>query len=97
MKISEIETNQKNVEVEAVVEEVGQVREFNKFGKAGRVASARLKDETGTIQLTLWDDQVDLLKAGDRVKVVNAYVKEWQGEKQLNTGKFGSIEVLKSE
>ncbi len=31
---------------------------------------------------------------GDKVHITNGYVSEFQGEKQLTTGKFGKLEVV---
>lgn len=95
MNIKELTPKMGNVELTAEVAEVGEVREFNKFGKAGRVATARLKDDTGEIELSLWNEQIDQFGKGDTIKVVNGYVKEYQGEMQLTTGMRGSIELVK--
>ena len=43
--------------------------------------------ETGDIKLSLWNDDTARVKAGDKVKITNGYVSEWQGELQLTTGK----------
>ena len=91
--IKDLEVKQGNVELIAEVAEVGNIREFNKFGKSGRVATAILKDETGEIKLSLWNEQIDNVHAGDKVHIKNGYVSEWQGEKQLTTGRLGTIEV----
>ena len=53
-----------------------------------------ISDASGTIKLTLWNEQIDQLNVGDKIKITNGYVNEWQGEKQLTTGKFGKMEVL---
>ncbi len=95
MKIVEISVNQNRIDIEAKIIEVSPVKEFSKFGKIGKVCTAILEDDSGKIQLTLWDEQTELVKKGDKVKITNAYVKEWQGEKQLNTGRYGAIEILK--
>ncbi len=95
MNIKELTPKMGNVELVAEIADIGEVREFNKFGKAGRVATARLKDETGEIELSLWNEQIDQFGKGDTVKVVNGYVKEYQGEMQLTTGMRGSIELVK--
>lgn len=94
MNISELQVNQRSVEVEAVVIEISPVKEFSRFGNPGKVASAKIRDDSGEIQLTLWNDQIDLVKPGDKIKIRNAYIKEWQGEKQINIGRFGSVEVI---
>ena len=95
MNIKELQPRQGNVELVAEIAEIGDVREFNKFGKAGRVATARLKDDTGEIELSLWNEQIDQFGKGDTIKVVNGYVKEYQGEMQLTTGMRGTIEIVK--
>jgi len=58
------------------------------------VANAVAKDETGDIKITLWNDEIDRIKGGDRVSIQNGYVSEWQGELQVSTGRFGKIEVV---
>ncbi|MBN2566975.1 hypothetical protein JXB02_02725 [Candidatus Woesearchaeota archaeon] len=97
MAIKDLEARQGNVDIIVEVTDVGQVREFSKFGKSGRVANATAKDETGEIKLTLWNDDIDRVKPGCKVHITNGYVSEWQGEKQLGTGKFGQIEVLEAQ
>ena len=95
MDIKQLQPKQGNVDIELDVLEIGDAREFQKFGKAGRVATAQAKDATGAkLKLTLWNDDIDRIKAGDKVKLTNGYVSEWQGELQLTTGRFGKIEVL---
>ncbi|HLC74997.1 MAG TPA: SOSS complex subunit B family protein [Candidatus Nanoarchaeia archaeon] len=97
MPIKDLQARQGNAEVTAALIEKGDVREFSKFGKTGRVCNATLEDESGKISLTLWNDDIDKVNAGDTVKITNGWVGEYQGELQLSTGKFGSIEVVKKE
>lgn len=98
MAIKDLQPRQGKVDIVVEVVEKGEVREFNKFGKTGRVCNATVKDETGEVKLTLWNEQVDQVNAGDKVKITNGYVGEYQGEMQLTTGKFGQLEVIgKSE
>src|SRR3989338_2665758 len=95
--IIDLQARQGNVEVVGVVIEKEDSREFNKFGKTGKVANAVLKDETGKIKLTLWNDDVDKISVGDKIHIKNGYVNEWQGEKQLTTGRLGSMEIVGKE
>lgn len=94
MNINELEPKQGNVDVIAEVTDKDSIREFEKFGKTGKVCNATIKDESGSIKLTLWNEQIDTVNVGDKLHVTNGYVNEWQGEKQLTTGKFGKLEVL---
>jgi len=95
MEVKDLQPKQGKVEVTLQVVEKGDVREFDKFGKKGKVCSAKAKDNSGEIILSLWNDQVDQVGVGDTVQIKNGYVSEFQGEKQLSTGKFGQLEIIK--
>ena len=97
MKISELKARQGNVDLVGEITEKGDVREFNKFGKAGRVCNAKLKDDSGEVKLTLQNEQIDEFNVGDKVHIVKGYVGEWQGELQLSTGKFGELTKVGEE
>ena len=94
MQIKDLKPKQGNVDVTVDVIDVGDIREFQKFGKSGRVATAIAKDETGDIKLSLWNEDIDKVKAGDKVHITNGYVNEWQGELQLTAGRMGKMEVV---
>ena len=94
MEIKDLKPRQGNVDVVVDIILIGDVREFQKFGKPGKVANATVKDETGEVKLTLWNEQIDQVKAGDKVHITNGYVNEFQGEMQLTTGKFGKMEIV---
>lgn len=93
--IKELKPRMGNVDVEVEVVSVAEPREFEKYGKSGKVATARVKDDTGEVDLSLWNEQADEIKAGDKVKIANGYVSEWQGNLQLTAGKFGTLTVVK--
>lgn len=97
MKISELQARQGKVDLVAEVVEKEEPRSFEKFGKSGKVCNAKLKDETGEVKLTLWNEEVDMVNVGDKVQITNGYVNEWQGELQLSAGKFGKMEVIKGD
>ena len=92
--ISELNAGQGNVNVEGTITEVGEGRTFSKFGKEMTVANAILQDDSGTVKLTLWNEDVNKFKEGDKIKIENGYVNEFQGEKQLTSGKFGKMEKV---
>ena len=94
MQIKDLKPKQGNVDIIVDVVDVGAPREFQKFGKPGKVATAIAKDETGDVKLTLWNEDIEKIHAGDKVNLTNGYVTEWQGEMQLTTGRLGKIEVV---
>lgn len=94
MKIDDLKSGQSGVEIEGTIVDVGEVREFNRFGRTIKVATATVKDDSGQINISLWNEDINKVKKGDKIKVTNGFVKEFQGEPQLTAGKFGKIEVI---
>lgn len=94
MNIADLKVGQSKVDIEAEVVSVGDVRIFEKFGRSGRVATARVKDDSGEMNLTLWNEDIDKVGVGSKVRIENGYVSEFQGEAQLTAGKFGKLIVV---
>ncbi|TET26907.1 MAG: DNA-binding protein [Candidatus Bathyarchaeum sp.] len=96
MKINELRDGMRKVDVEANVIEKSDAREVRSryTNETYRVADATVEDETGTITLTLWNEQVEQVNVGDRVKIENGYIKSFRDVLQLNSGKYGSLTVL---
>ena len=85
----------KRVDVVAKVTEKSGTREvISRFkDEMHRVATAVISDATGTIKLTLWDDQIDQVNVNDTVKIENGYITTFRGEIQLNVGRYGRLSV----
>lgn len=94
MNISELKPGSGNIELEGEVTAKDSEREINKYGRKLRVANFTLKDDSGSITLVLWNEEIDKVKEGDKVKIENGYCNEWQGTPQLTLGKFGKLTVL---
>ena len=94
MKISELKVGTGSISLDAEVVAIEPTREINKYGRKLRVANATIKDDSGTITLVLWNDEIDKVKEGSKIKIENGYVNEWQGNPQLTLGKFGKMTVL---
>src|SRR3990167_59785 len=96
MEIKDVKPNQGNIDLVAEVKTKEAARTFEKFGKKGKVCNATLKDQSGEITLTLWNDDVDSVNVGDKVHLQNGWCSEYKGEKQVTSGKFGKIEIIES-
>jgi replication factor A1 len=85
----------KRVDVKAKVVSKSDTREVTSRYKdeTYKVADAVVADETGSIKLTLWNEQIDQVNVNDSIKVENGYVTSFKGEIQLNAGKFGKLTV----
>ncbi|MBI2124981.1 DNA-binding protein [Candidatus Woesearchaeota archaeon] len=97
MKIKDLQVNQGKVDLVLEVLEKEEPRTFEKFGKSGRVCNAKVKDDTGSVTLTLWNDDVDKLKVGDTIHLQNGWCSEFKEQKQISAGKFGKIEVVNNK
>ncbi|MCJ7423280.1 OB-fold nucleic acid binding domain-containing protein [Candidatus Bathyarchaeota archaeon] len=95
VKVKELRDGMKRVSIEAEVTEKDETREVTSRFKdqALKVASAVIADDTGTIKLTLWNEQIDQVSVGNTVKIENGYVTSFRGEIQLNIGKYGKLTV----
>jgi replication factor A1 len=93
--IKDLQNGMKRVSVEAKVVEKGDVREVrSRFGnETYRIVDAVVADESGSIKLTLWNEQIDQVKVGNTVKVENGYTTSFRGETQLNVGRYGKLTV----
>ena len=86
----------KRVELEGRIADIGEARDvMTKFGEPGRVATAVLEDDSGTIKLSLWNETIDTVTVNDNVKIENGYVTAFRGEPQLNVGRYGKLTVVK--
>lgn len=95
MKISDLKPGMRGVNIEANVENITEARSVNlKSGGMAQVADAVISDETGSIKLSLWDDQLNMVKEGDRISVENGYTQEFRGETSLNVGRYGKLKKL---
>jgi len=84
------------VDVVAKVTQKSDTREVHsRYGnETYRVADATIKDETGTIKLTLWNEQINEVNVDDTVKIENGYIRSFRGEIQLNIGRYGKLSIV---
>lgn len=91
VKVGEIQAGMRNIEVAGRIVRVSpRKRVQTRFGFAD-VATAILKDETGSIHINLWRQQIDSAREGKIVKIINAFVRAYGDRLELNIGKDGQI------
>jgi len=97
VNICDIKEGDNEIDVEGEVTEKSYAREVrSKFGyRPLMVADATLKDETGSITLTLWNEQVSQVMVGSKLKIEKGYAKSFRNVLQLSTGKYGKLTVIK--
>jgi len=94
VKVGQLGLDSRNVNVTAKVVSISEPREVisRTDNVPHRVADVLVGDETGTVVLTLWDENIAQTKVGDVIVVKNGYVKTFKGSIRLNIGRFGTIE-----
>ena len=94
-KIANMTPKMRNIDVLARVVQNQETREFKRpGGQMGRVSTLMIIDETGSVDLKLWDDKAAItgeIQAGDIIIVNSAYVQEKFGKISLNVGRHGSL------
>ena len=83
--------------VEASVARLEPPREVaQRAGGTTKVRDGTLRDGTGEIAFVLWGDEVELVAAGETIRIVDGWVKDYQGKPQIGLGRSGRIEKLPS-
>ena len=64
-----------------------------RWGGGALVSNVLLSDKTGTIRLSLWNNQIDNVAVGDTVNIEKAHVALFYGEPQLRISRSGTMTV----
>lgn len=95
MKINELKPRATVPEITLEIVSLGPPREFANERGSGKVCSAAAKDDTGEeVGVSLWNEQIGQVSEGSKIKIENGWCSEYNGQKQVSTGKFGKMEVL---
>ncbi len=91
-KVKDLTPSSKQVNVLVKVVGLSEEREItSKFGEARKLVEATVGDETATVLLTLWNDQIGQVQKDETVLIDNGYVTLVRGHIRLNVGKYGSM------
>jgi hypothetical protein len=94
-RIGDLKSGMKRIDLRARILEIPRPRNvITKFGNFATVTNASIADETGSIQLPLWNNQIDTFSVGDTIHVENARVVTFRGERQLRVGRGGQLSVI---
>lgn len=97
MNVSDLKPRCNVEKIELTVKDIEEPRGFfSKSGTRGNVCSAVAEDSLGDrVGITLWNDEIERVNKNDRIVIINGWVKEWYGQLEISTGKFGSLEVVR--
>ncbi|MFB6208463.1 MAG: hypothetical protein ABEJ69_03870 [Candidatus Nanohaloarchaea archaeon] len=92
MTVEELEADSDNVEIDGRIKELPTPRAVSTQYGQKKITTAVFEDDTGEIDLTLWEEEIEEVEEGAEVHIDGAYVREWADDIQLNIGRDGSIE-----
>jgi len=93
-KIGDLKVGMKRINLKAKVLELPEPKMvYTKYGTTAFVSNALVRDETGSIRMSLWNQQIHNVSEGDEINIKNCRVTWFSGEKQLNLGRSGSLSV----
>ncbi|MEM1570165.1 MAG: OB-fold nucleic acid binding domain-containing protein [Candidatus Bathyarchaeia archaeon] len=98
MKVSDLRKGMRGVNVKGEITDVSETKEVvTRYGTTAKVATATLKDDSGSVKLTLWNEDIEKVSPGALIEINNGYTSVFRGILQLNIGRFGKLKVLNEE
>ena len=94
-KIKDLKAGMKKVNLKTRVLEIPEPNKvYTRHGTMACVTNALVGDETGTIRMSLWNQQIDMVSEGDLIEIENGTVHRFRRERQLRIGKHGRITIV---
>jgi replication factor A1 len=92
--ISTLRSNASATIESAEIVAISPVRDVTTSRGPSQVADATLKDDSGSITLTLWGDDTKRFTVGQKVRITDAWCKDYRGKLQISMGRSGTIKVV---
>jgi replication factor A1 len=94
-KIGDLKVGMKKVSLKAEVLEIPESTiVYTRYGTTACISNALIRDETGSMKMSLCNQQVNTVHKGDVIDVKNGKVTWFSGERQLRLGRSGSLSVI---
>ena len=94
MNVEELSPEADDVEITGKISELPTPRAVSTRYGQKKIVTVVFEDDTGSIDLTLWEEEIDEIEEGAEVHIQGAYVREWADDIQLNIGRDGDIEAV---
>lgn len=101
LKVENVVTDMRNVTLTARVTNILDKNTFERDGEEGQVQNIVMADETGSIRMSLWDEQVEIaekIDEADVIEITGAYtVEDNQGNPELRLGDSAQVKMSDRE
>jgi len=99
--IVDLSVEMRDVDIEGKVAKVFPPTSFERKGKQGKVQNIVIGDESGTVRVTFWNEDVEKVKdlqEGDVIRIQHGYVKEgFRGGVEYHAGRRSDIQINPSD
>jgi replication factor A1 len=98
VKVETLTPNSRQINTTVKVVSKSPVRETvsRRDGSVHKVTDVLVGDETGSVYMTLWDDNIENVKEEDVIDIKNGYIGLFKGSMRLNLGRYGSYTASSS-
>lgn len=96
LNLANVAAGMQNVDVVGKAIRVFPVREFATEKSKGRVQNVIIADSTGSVRLSLWNDEIDnnAVKEGDALHVRGFVRQDNVGEPEIRIGRYGTMQKI---
>lgn len=95
LKIKDLRPRMRGVNLRAKVVEISEPKVVETgSGMIGVISNVLIADETGSITMSLWNRQINLVSEGDLIEIKNARVDRFRGELQLKLPRSSRMILL---
>ena len=78
MRISELQNEQKNVNIGGVVTYIGQTRDVSlKSGSVEKVTTITVQDDSGSIPVNVWGSIIEKININSEIRLEKGYINEF--------------------
>ncbi|MBD3228536.1 MAG: hypothetical protein GF329_10145 [Candidatus Lokiarchaeota archaeon] len=86
-----------NLKVKSISRNEEKTVKSRKDGSEHRVCNILVGDDTGVINLVLWDNQIDQVELDKSYEITNSYITLFRDSMQVSLGRYGSIKEIDEE
>ena len=96
-RIEDLRAGMENVNLKVRVLEMPEPnRVYTRLGTPALVSNVLVGDETGTMRMSLWNQQISAVSEGDEINIENGRIASFRGELQLRVGRNASLKRVTS-
>jgi replication factor A1 len=92
LNIRDLKPGMSHVSIKVKVASVSEPKHvMSGKGVEHEILELEVEDETGSMEMDLWNEKIIPLNAGDILQIENGFVTSFKGVWRINVGKYGEV------